>query len=396
MSLANRLTQRWALVPLHNRLYSSATLGISGFSKPWHFVNRTWPTGPRHGLESRWYSAVPPTTPIATTPTQAESEPDSETPLTRSDSEADKEHHITDTMIERILERQYGAKWEKALNNPSKRKKLLAIKPTSNVQVQLDRLGLGLMPGNTTSRQKLKRLLEPDQDIGFPHMNFFAGAKQPSSFPKPDLPEIAFVGRSNVGKSTLVNALARTSVVRTSDKPGLTQQINFYCASRALNLVDMPGYGFAFTSPETRDGWQALIDNYFQNRPTLKRVFVLIDARTGFKVIDAAFIARLSKMKVKYTLVMTKCDSVPRPMLASRYMVLSEIAQSYPHCLPHVFMVSGKYMVAINDLRKEILHLAGVGQKYLSEVRQFRNEQTRSTNDTKSPKRGKPKARQVK
>ncbi|RKP39878.1 P-loop containing nucleoside triphosphate hydrolase protein, partial [Dimargaris cristalligena] len=173
----------------------------------------------------------------------------------------------------------------------------------------------------------------------FPHMSFFAGAKQPSSFPKPDLPEIAFVGRSNVGKSTLVNALARTSVVRTSDKPGLTQQINFYCASRALNLVDMPGYGFAFTSPETRDGWQALV------------IYPLLPSAPTNLVKNALI------MKVKYTLVMTKCDSVPRPMLASRYMVLSEIAQSYPHCLPHVFMVSGKYMVAINDLRKEILHL---------------------------------------
>ncbi|CAG8531397.1 534_t:CDS:2 [Acaulospora colombiana] len=113
-------------------------------------------------------------------------------------------------------------------------------------------------------KRKLKRQLgkvefEKDEHLELPHLSFFAGAKVATSFPPERVPEIAFVGRSNVGKSSLINALADTTVVRISDKPGLTQQINFFAAGNIFNLVDMPGYGFAYAKEEERLQWKELV-----------------------------------------------------------------------------------------------------------------------------------------
>ncbi|KAJ1912433.1 hypothetical protein IWQ60_009665 [Tieghemiomyces parasiticus] len=313
------------------------------------------------GVSQRWLSKARNQGSVPVAPEANETVPGATSP----DDGRQQQAKVTETAIANLLTAQYGANWQKALHNPSNRKKLMVIKPTQAVRDYLDELGLGIMAGNKTSRQKLKQKLVPEIHVPFPHTSFFAGAKVPESFPKLDVSEVAVVGRSNVGKSTLINALARTSVVRTSDKPGMTQQINFYGAGKDFNLVDMPGYGFAFAKDEARVQWQELIDHYLKERKTLVRLFVLIDSRTGFKVNDAEFFDRLEKLKVKTTLVLTKCDDIPRSALASRYMVTAEIAQLLPNCLPKVFMVSGKHQLGINDLRKEVLHIVGKGRKYL-------------------------------
>ncbi|KAL9249545.1 putative GTP-binding protein EngB [Drosera capensis] len=152
-------------------------------------------------------------------------------------------------------------------------------------------------------------------------LSFFAAAKVSSSFPPPDLPEIAFagdvllslasIGRSNVGKSSLLNALTRQwGVVRTSDKPGLTQTINFFNLGSKLCLVDLPGYGFAYAKEEVKDAWEELVKEYVSTRVGLKRVCVLIDTKWGMKPRDYELINLMERSQTKYQIVLTKTDTV--------------------------------------------------------------------------------------
>ncbi|KAL6504941.1 hypothetical protein OROHE_023323 [Orobanche hederae] len=159
-------------------------------------------------------------------------------------------------------------------------------------------------------------------------LEFFAAAKMSSSFPSPDLPEIAFaveygrniylrlktlLGRSNVGKSSLLNALTRQwGVVRTSDKPGLTQTINFFKLGPKLSLVDLPGYGFAYAKEEVKEAWEELVKEYVTTRVGLKRVCILVDAKWGMKPRDLELIDLMERCdsQTKYQVVLTKTDLV--------------------------------------------------------------------------------------
>ncbi|MED6205774.1 hypothetical protein PIB30_020902 [Stylosanthes scabra] len=142
-------------------------------------------------------------------------------------------------------------------------------------------------------------------------LEFFAAAKVSSSFPSPNLPEIAFAGRSNVGKSSLLNALTRQwGVVRTSDKPGLTQTINFFQLGKKLCLVDLPGYGFAYAKEEVKEAWEELVKEYVSTRVGLKRVCLLIDTKWGMKARDYELIELMERSKTKYQIVLTKTDTV--------------------------------------------------------------------------------------
>ncbi|KAL1109323.1 hypothetical protein V6Z11_D03G169700 [Gossypium hirsutum] len=128
-------------------------------------------------------------------------------------------------------------------------------------------------------------------------LQFFAAAKVSSSFPAPDSPEIAFAGRSNVGKSSLLNALTRQwGVVRTSDKPGLTQSINFFQLGSKLCLVDLPGYGFAYAKEEVKEAWEELVKEYVSTRVGLKRVCLLIDTKWGMKPRDNELIDLMERL----------------------------------------------------------------------------------------------------
>jgi GTP-binding protein len=136
--------------------------------------------------------------------------------------------------------------------------------------------------------------------------------------PATDRPEVAFAGRSNVGKSSLINALAkRSGLARTSNTPGRTQELNFYEAPGVmLYLVDMPGYGFAKAPKQKVDAWTALVKDYLRGRQTLARVFLLIDARHGVKVPDRAIMELMDEAAVSYQGVLTKTDKVKPPALA--------------------------------------------------------------------------------
>jgi GTP-binding protein len=154
---------------------------------------------------------------------------------------------------------------------------------------------------------------------------FVAGADRIEALPPIGLPEIAFAGRSNVGKSSLVNALTgRTTLARVSHTPGRTQQLNFFDLGGRLGLVDMPGFGFARVAKSKIKDWSGLIERYLRGRPSLRRVCLLVDARHAAMAVDRAFMDRLDAAAVSYQVVLTKSDKVKPEALAER------IARSAP------------------------------------------------------------------
>ncbi|KAJ4752628.1 P-loop containing nucleoside triphosphate hydrolases superfamily protein [Rhynchospora pubera] len=182
-------------------------------------------------------------------------------------------------------------------------------------------------------------------------LEFFAAAKVPSSFP-PVLPEIAFAGRSNVGKSSLLNALTRQwGVARTSDKPGLTQTINFFRLASKLCLVDLPGYGFAYAKEEVKDAWEELVKEYVSTRVGLQRVCLLVDTKWGMKPRDYELVDLMERSQTPYQIVLTKTDIVFPIDLARRAMQIQESLKEHKSVINPVTMVSSKTGGGIRHLR---------------------------------------------
>jgi GTP-binding protein len=178
--------------------------------------------------------------------------------------------------------------------------------------------------------------------------------------PPADRPEVAFAGRSNVGKSSLINALVnRRGLARTSNTPGRTQELNFFeTPGVRLYLVDMPGYGFARAPKAKVDQWTALIRDFLQGRPTLARVFLLIDARHGLKEADLAAMAVMDSAAVSYQAVLTKCDKLKRPELAAMVAATSAKLSAHAPAHPVVLATSAQDGAGIADVRAEIARLA--------------------------------------
>src|SRR5690554_1177999 len=160
-------------------------------------------------------------------------------------------------------------------------------------------------------------LLEAGRRLFAQPCTFVAGVAELAQLPPARLPEVAFAGRSNVGKSSLINALTgRNQLARISRTPGRTQQINMFDLGGRLMLVDLPGYGFAQAPKAKVDAWQRLIRTYLRGRPVLMRTCVLIDARHGPKPVDLEFMTMLGEAAVAYQLVLTKVDLVRQGALA--------------------------------------------------------------------------------
>ena len=177
--------------------------------------------------------------------------------------------------------------------------------------------------------------------------------------PADAIPEVAFAGRSNVGKSSLINAVTLSSAARSSDVPGKTQSLNFYDVSRRLRVVDMPGYGFAFAKRERVEAWNRLMDAYLTNRANLKRVYVVVDARHGLKAPDREMLAFLSKYGgVAYGVVLNKTDLVKPADLARRAFLIREELRVAKRARAEVHMASTSTGAGVAELGAEILAFA--------------------------------------
>jgi GTP-binding protein len=184
---------------------------------------------------------------------------------------------------------------------------------------------------------------------------FVAGAASLDSLPAIGLPEIAFAGRSNVGKSSLVNALTgRRTLARVSSKPGHTRQINFFDLGGRLFLVDLPGYGFAQVSRSMKETWQDLASAYLRGRPTLRRVCLLIDSRHGVKETDRATMKNLDSAAVSYQLVLTKTDQLRAADVAPAVAAAEVVARKHGAAHPRALPTSSETGFGIAELRAEI------------------------------------------
>ena len=188
---------------------------------------------------------------------------------------------------------------------------------------------------------------------------FVAGAASLDSMIAISTPEVAFAGRSNVGKSSLVNALTgRRSLARTSSSPGHTRQINFFDLGGRLMLVDLPGYGFAQVSRSMKETWQDLASAYLRGRPTLKRVCLLIDARHGVKDTDRETMKNLDAAAVSYQLVLTKADQLKPGQIGPAIAAAEAVARKHGAAHPQVLATSSQTGFGIAELRAEIAAVA--------------------------------------
>ena len=174
----------------------------------------------------------------------------------------------------------------------------------------------------------------------------------------PDVPEVAFAGRSNVGKSSLLNALTgRNGLARTSNTPGRTQELNLFDVGEPLifRLVDMPGYGFAEAPKDVVRKWKHLVNDYLRGRPNLKRVLLLVDSRHGLKPVDREVMGLMDKAAVSYQVVLTKGDKLKPTALAAIRDQVAEDARKHPAAHPDVLATSSEKGEGIPALRAAVL-----------------------------------------
>jgi GTP-binding protein len=189
---------------------------------------------------------------------------------------------------------------------------------------------------------------------------FFFAAQRIDQLPEPGPPEVAFCGRSNVGKSSLLNAITgQKALARVSHTPGRTRQLNFFdLDSGRMTLVDMPGYGYAQAPKAVKEDWQGLMFDFLRGRPTLRRVLLLMDARVETKPADNAAMDLLAEAAVAYQLVVTKADSVKPHQLAKRVEEVQAISRKRTAAHPLVIVTSSETGLGMPELRAEIAALA--------------------------------------
>ena len=185
--------------------------------------------------------------------------------------------------------------------------------------------------------------------------DFLKGVVAMSGLPAPDRAEVCFAGRSNVGKSSLINALTgRKGLARASNTPGRTQEINFFELGRSHYLVDLPGYGFANAPVAVVEKWQALLRRYLAGRQTLRRAFVLVDSRHGIKTVDDEIMTLLDQSAVTFQCVMTKIDKVKEK---DRSRVLDQVREglsTHPAAFPELVLTSADTGQGVDVLRSII------------------------------------------
>ena len=192
---------------------------------------------------------------------------------------------------------------------------------------------------------------------------FLKGCVRVSDLPADNVIEVAFAGRSNVGKSSLINALVgQRALARTSNTPGRTQELNLFAPEQGgIRIVDMPGYGFAKAPKPVVEKWTKLIHQFLRGRPNLRRVYVLVDARHGPKANDATVMNELDKAAASYQVVLTKADKLPQKGLDAVLAATAQFIAKRPAAHPELILTSSEKGEGIDTLRAEIAALIGNG-----------------------------------
>ena len=198
-------------------------------------------------------------------------------------------------------------------------------------------------------RKQLESLFNGD------NVQFTLGVVNLDGFPPQDIPEICFAGRSNVGKSSLINAITnRRNLARASNTPGRTQELNYFSVGGLLNIVDLPGYGFAEAPVKKVAIWNELIRNYLKGRTQLKRAFVLVDARHGIKKIDEEIFTIMDQAGVNYQIILTKSDKISDSALGKVQEQVIKKADQFVALHPDILVTSSEKRLGIIDVQHQI------------------------------------------
>ncbi len=212
---------------------------------------------------------------------------------------------------------------------------------------------MGFAPEEFTTEQK-----EKAKALFAQGTSFVLGVAKLEQLPLCEWPEAAFAGRSNVGKSSIINAVTgQKGLAKTSNTPGRTQQLNYFNLADKIHLVDLPGYGFAQAPEQVVKQWQKVIFAYLQGRVNLKRVFLLIDSRHGIKKVDQDIMEMLDKAAVTYQIVLTKTDKISAKTLAEVKKKTEAEAEKHAAAYVKVLATSSEKNIGIDELRAEISSL---------------------------------------
>ncbi len=189
--------------------------------------------------------------------------------------------------------------------------------------------------------------------------NVFLGSfKEISNISNQHLPECCFIGRSNVGKSSIINAITKSNkLAKTSKTPGRTQSVNIYEISKRLNIVDLPGYGYAKLSISLRDQLSHLLQSYLQKRNNLKKTYVLIDCKVGIKNIDIDTFDIISDSNKSFTVILTKIDKCSKNFIKKQKESILSLLQYYPKSYTNIYVTSCKSYEGIIDIQKDVFTL---------------------------------------
>lgn len=209
---------------------------------------------------------------------------------------------------------------------------------------------------NLSPSELTKELIAEGDSLFRANPQFEIGVVSINQLPISEKPEFAFAGRSNVGKSSLINAVTRAKgLARASNTPGRTQELNFFNVNNDFYIVDLPGYGYAAAPEKMVQAWTQLIHAYLRGRVQLKRAFLLIDSRHGIKDVDIKIMKMLDTAAVSYQIILTKVDKIPAKQLESVIQKTDEIAKMHVACYPEILVTSSEKNIGIEGVRSQFV-----------------------------------------